>query len=84
MNSTNSKSRYSETNNLSDKICSKRIDLIRFKDITKSYVALSNLLYMEKHKKSHTKTINLKCQLERMNYMPNHILCLIFKITLNV
>ena len=43
---------------------------------------------MEKNKKSHTKTINLKCQLqhgmENLIYLKDRILAQIFKIILNV
>ena len=59
------------------------------------YVALSNLsvnakkdAFMEKYKKSHTKTINLKYCLQRgtknLNYLIDHILYQIFKIILSV
>ena len=66
--------------NLTDKINLKRSD---------KYVALSNhLLYMEKYKKSHTKIINSKYQLQNgmksLNYLIDHILYQIFKIILNI
>ena len=63
--------------NISDKINLKRIH---------KYVALSNLcIYYTS--KSHTKIINLKYQLRHaiksLNYLMDHILYQIFKITLN-
>ena len=43
---------------------------------------------MEKHKKNHTITINLKYQLKygmiNLNYLVDHILYQIFKVTLNI
>ena len=66
--------------NLADKINLKRSD---------KYVALSNLSISDtwKNIKSHTKIINLKYQLQHgmksLNCLMDHILCQIFKITLN-
>ena len=66
--------------NLTDKINLKRSD---------KYVALSNLsiYYTWKNIKNHTKIVNLKYQLRHgmksLNYLMDHILCHILKITLN-
>ena len=46
------------------------------------------ILYMEKYRKSHTKIINLKYQLQHgfksLYYLMDHILCQIFKTALNI
>ena len=83
MNSENSKTSDPDRLllNLSDKINLKRSD---------KYVALSNLsiCYTWKDLKSHTKIINLKYKLrhgmKNLNYLVDHILYQIFKITLNI
>ena len=83
MNYENSKTsdRHRLLLNHSDKINFKRSD---------KYVALSNLsiYYTWKNMKSHTKTINLKYQLQHemknLNYLMDHILYQIFNITLNI
>ena len=68
--------------NLSDKINLRRSD---------EYIALSNLnhiLYMKKYKKSCTKIINLKDNLQRgmikLSYLMDQILYQIFKIILSI
>ena len=84
MNSKSSKTSdpYRLLFNLTDKINLKR---------SGTYVALSNfsIYYTWKNiNKSHTKIINLKYQLKHgmksLNYLVDHILHQIFKITLNI
>ena len=83
MNSRNSKTSdpHRLLLNLSDKIILKRSD---------KYVALSNLTiyYTWENIKSHTKIINLKCQLlhgmKSLNYLMDQILHQVLKITFNI
>ena len=82
MNSENSKPSdlHGLLQNLTDKINLRKSD---------KYVALSNLsvYFIHTYKTSHTKTINLKYQLQdgmkSLNYLMDHILYQIFRITLN-
>ena len=83
MNSENSKTSdpHRLLLNLSDKINLKRIE---------KYVALSSLsiYYIWKNIKGHTKIINsiyqLRHGMKSLNYLMDHILYQIFKITLNI
>ena len=83
MNSKNSK--ISEP----DRLLLHLLNNINLKWSDKYGVLLNPRIYntWKKKKKSHTKTINLKYQLQRgiksLNYMMDHILYQIFKIILN-
>ena len=83
------------TNSKNSKTCNPHRLLLNFSDKinlirSDKYVPLSNLGISIHGKiyKSHTKNLNLKYQLqhgmESLNYLTNHILYQIFKITLNI
>ena len=83
------------TNSKNSKTCNPHRLLLNFSDKinlirSDKYVPLSNLGISIHGKiyKSHTKYLNLKYQLqhgmESLNYLTNHILYQIFKITLNI